>query len=94
MPIRVKLGEPLWRVVGQRDVVVECDTATSTIADVLLKLCDYPGFQAAYQSHADGIGPEYVLFLNDKPLPASAAAMTSCGEGDTLRIILPIAGGE
>lgn len=94
MPIRVKLGEPLWRTVGQREVAVECDTTTSTIADVLLKLCEYPGFQAAYQRHADGIGPEYVLFLNDKPLPAAAAALTSCQEGDTLRIILPIAGGE
>ena len=94
MPIRVKLGEPLWRAVGQREVAVECAGPNSTIADVLLKLCDYPGFQDAYQNHANGVGPEYVLFLNDKPLPATAAASTECGEGDTLRIILPIAGGE
>lgn len=94
MPIRVKLGEPLWRTVGQREVAVECAGPDATIADVLLKLCEYPGFQEAYQVEVNGPGPGYVLFLNDKALPSSAAAMTACGEGDTLRIILPIAGGE
>ncbi len=91
MPVKVKMGEPLWRAVGQREVMVDCDGGT--IADVLTALSERPGFQEAYQRHADGIGPEYVLFLNEKALPASAAAVTQCGDGDTLRIMLPIAGG-
>ena len=90
--VRVKLGEPLWRAVGERETSVTCPDP-ATIADVLVRLAERPGFQSAYEAHATGQGPEYVLFLNDPALPSTAAAVTPCADGDTLRIILPIAGG-
>lgn len=91
--IRVKMGEPLWRAVGERELTIQLTEPNVTIADVLLVLCERPGFREAYEPHADGEGPQYVLFLNERALPTSAATVTRCADGDTLRIILPIAGG-
>jgi sulfur carrier protein ThiS len=91
--LRVEMGEPLWRVVGQQSIELEMDGERPTLADVLLLLSERPGFQQAYQSGADGEGPQYVLYLNDSVYPTSAATVTHCADGDTLRIILPNAGG-
>lgn len=94
MRMRVEMGEPLWHAVGQTEVAVEIAQDKCTIAEVLLKLCDdYPDFEAAYQRHADGLAPDYILYLNARALPNSAAPSTKCVDGDLLRIILPKQGG-
>lgn len=91
--VKVKLSEPLWRAVGQRELTVALDDPAATVADVLVKLAEQPGFREAYQAHASGVGVPYVLFVDDKAVPEAAATETPIRDGQTLRIILPIAGG-
>ncbi|MFN8496582.1 MAG: MoaD/ThiS family protein [Anaerolineae bacterium] len=91
--VKVKLGEPLWRAVGQREVEVTLDESSATVADVLVKLAEGPGFRDAYDAHAAGVGIPYALFVDDKAIPVAAASETPVANGQTLRILLPIAGG-
>lgn len=91
--VKVKLGEPLWRVVGQREVEVALDESGATVADVLLKLAEQPGFRDAYDAHAAGVGVPYALFVDEKAIPEAAVSATPVADGQTVRILLPIAGG-
>jgi hypothetical protein len=90
--LTINLAEPLAKAVGQPkiDLVLDCETAT--LADVLLALSERPGFREAYESGADGEGVQYVLRLNQRTLPVSAASITPCSDGDTLYIIPSTAG--
>lgn len=87
------MGEPLWRAVGQREVDVTLDDSGATVADVLVKLAERPGFREAYDAHAAGVGVPYALFVDEKAIPEAAVSETRVANGQTLRIILPIAGG-
>ncbi len=91
--VKVKMSEPLWRAVGQREMTVALDNSAATVADVLVKLAEQPGFRGAYEAHAAGVGVPYALFVDDKAVPEAAATETRISEGQTLRIILPVAGG-
>ncbi len=91
--VKVKMSEPLWRSIGQREIDVTLDNSEATVADVLVKLAERPGFREAYDAHAAGVGVPYALFLGDRAIPEAAATETHVENGQTLRIILPVAGG-
>ena len=96
MRVLVKLSEPIWRTVGQRRVEVELDRDKGTVADVLRSLEErYPAFGQELCDEA-GRHPRlhYSLFLNNALVRQEQAATTPVQDGDTLYVILPMAGGE
>ena len=56
MVIRVKMGDPLWKVVGQRQIELELPQG-ATVADLLAYLRGmYPGFGAALEAGGTQVG--------------------------------------
>ena len=96
MQIQVKLGEPLWRAVGRRRVALSWPDGTKvTVADVLARLeAENPAFGAAYRGEGQSAPPPYRIFVDSIPvarayLPPSPAL----ADGQTLYVLLPVAGG-
>ncbi len=83
MRVHVRLGEPFWRVVGQREVEVVLP-AGSSLADLLAHLRQmYPDLETEM-----GAAPP-LLFLDDD----EADPETLLSEGDRVHLLWPIAGG-
>lgn len=97
MDITIKLGEPLWRVVGQRRLRLSWpDDAPPTAADLLAHLeATYAGFAAALAS-APGISHQqpYQFFIDSRLVSAQALSTRRLQAGETLYIFLPAAGGQ
>lgn len=91
MRVTVKVGEPLRSALGERKVALELPEG-ATVADLLSSLADrYPGFR--HEFYEREIDLPYVLFLNDDQLKLGEVEETPVREGDTLFILLPVAGG-
>ena len=83
MNIHVRLAEPFWRVVGQRNLDVEL-TAGSRMADLLAALlAQYP---ALAQEFADA---PPLLFVGED----EADEETALADGRHVHLVWPIAGG-
>lgn len=95
MRITLKLGEPLWRQVGQRTLRLTWEGEGPTVAEVLRRVAqEYPALGQALPEAEPRLGIPYTLFLNDHIVPWEKAAATPVRDGDTLYIFLPAVGGS
>ena len=96
MEINIKLGEPLWRAVGQRRLQIAwSDDSPPTIADLLAYLQgNYAGFAQALAT-VDGITHvnPYQFFIDSRIVAAQAIGSRRLRAGETVYIFLPAAGG-
>jgi len=93
MEIFIRLDEPAWRLVGQKELKVRLDGETGTVADVIDELTKhFAGLEAELRGQTGDFVP-YSLFLNDEPVRWKDIESARVKDGDRLRVILPIAGG-
>jgi hypothetical protein len=66
MVIEVKMGDPLWRIVGQRRIKLELADG-STVSDALTSLrTTYPDFGSALEAGGTRLGVPFNFFVNRK----------------------------
>lgn len=93
MNIQVRLDEPAWRLVGQKDFYIHLENESPTVADVIDELtAQFAGLGADLRGQTGDFVP-YSLYLNDVSVRWKDIDRTNVGDGDHLRVILPIAGG-
>ena len=93
MEIFIRLDEPAWRILGQKDLSVQLAGETRTVADVIGELTKrFAGLDAELRGQTGDYVP-YSLFLNDEMVHWTDVAHARVKDGDRLRVILPIAGG-
>jgi len=94
MQLSVKLGEPLWRHVGQRTLQLEWDQPSVTLAQVLRRLeAEHPGFGPAFRGEDLSASYPYALFINARLTRLEGAEGTQLWDGDKLFIFIPVVGG-
>jgi molybdopterin converting factor small subunit len=93
MVIEVKMGDPLWKAVGQRQIGLE-QSEGATVADALAHLsATYPDFGVALEGGGIRLGVPYNFFVNRKLVKERDLARHKLKAGDTLYILSPIVGG-
>ncbi len=94
MQISVRLDEPAWRLVGQKNISVCLDDEAHTVADLIGELTNrFAGLDAELRGQTGDFIP-YSLFLNDDSVRWANVDQVRIKDGDRLRVILPIAGGS
>jgi sulfur carrier protein ThiS len=94
MVIEVKMGDPLWRIVGRQRIKLELADG-STVSDVLTNLrTTYPDFGSALEAGGARLGVPFNFFVNRKLVKDRDLARHTLKTGDTLYILAPIVGGE
>ncbi len=92
--ITVKFGDPLRQAIGQRRITLEMPEG-STAADLMTVLKErYPDFEKAFRGDALGRVAPYIFFINHHPVTSPNYAATTLGDGDTVHLVLPVAGGS
>jgi len=92
MKITVNLGEPLRRRVGRGKITVELGKGIQTLSDLLAEMeRSVPGFKEEMGGE-EGLAP-YRLFFNDTLVRSVDLASTEVKEGDSVTILLAMAGG-
>jgi hypothetical protein len=96
MRITVKLGEPLWRKVGQRRLELELPGEQASAAQALAALAArYPGIRD--EVLPDGSSAQerlpYHLFVNHHKIPWGQAGQVMLRDGDQLVLFLIVVGG-
>ncbi len=96
MEIHVRMGDPLWRAVGQRRLTLSWpDEQPPTIAEVLTHLsAAYPDFATALADAGVRHAYPYRYFVDARLVAAPDLAQRTLRAGETLYIFLPVAGGE
>lgn len=93
MIIQVKMGDPLWKVVGERQIALEVEDG-ATVGDALEHLrAVYPGFGVALEAGGTRVGIPFNFFVNRKLVKDAELAQRKLKAGDTLHILAPIVGG-
>ena len=93
MEILVKVGDPLWKVVGQREIELELADG-ATVADALARLqTAYPGFGSALETGGTRLGVPFNFFVNRKLVKDRDLGRHRLRAGDTVHILAPIVGG-
>lgn len=93
MHITFRLGEPLWRTVGKREVTVEIPSS-ATVGYALTALADaYPAIGQELHSRDSRSDFYYSLFVNDRPVPFADKDQVAVKDRDVITILLPLAGG-
>ena len=95
MVIELKMGDPLWKAVGQKQIKLELADG-ATVADALAHLrSTYPDFGAALDA-AGGtqLGVPFNFFVNRKLVKDRDLSQHRLKAGDRLYILAPIVGGE
>ena len=93
MVVEVKMGDPLWRVVGQKQISLELSDG-ATVSDALARLGNiYPDFGAALEAGGAGIGIPFNFFVNRRLVKDRDLAERKLKSGDMLYILAPIVGG-
>ena len=94
MRIVVKMGDPLWRAVGQRQIELELADGVS-LADALASMqTTFPDFGMALEAGGTRLGVPFNFFVNRKLVKADDLAQHRLKEGDRLHILAPIVGGQ
>ena len=94
MVIEVKMGDPLWKAVGQRKIRVELADG-ATVADALACLrSTYPDFGSALEAGGTQLGVPFNFFVSRKLVKDRDLAQHRLKTGDKLYILAPIVGGE
>jgi molybdopterin converting factor small subunit len=93
MVIEVKMGDPLWKAVGQPRIELELADGAS-VAEALARLRSaYPGFGAALEAGGTRLGVPFNFFVNRKLVKDADLARHRLKTGDALYILAPIVGG-
>jgi len=93
MRITFKLGEPLWRTVGKREVAVDVPPS-ATVGHALTALATtYPAAGQELHSRDGQADFYYSLFVNDRLVPFANKDQVTVKDGDVITILLPLAGG-
>ncbi len=93
MVIEVKMGDPLWQAVGQRQIELELTDGT-TVADALVHMrVTYPDFGVALEAGGTRLGVPFSFFVNRKLVKDRNLDQHKLKAGDTLHILAPIVGG-
>jgi sulfur carrier protein ThiS len=91
--VEVKLGDPLWKAVGQRQISLELANGAS-VDDALMSLrTAYPQFEAALAAGGTRLGVPFHFFVNRKLVKDGDLTQHRLKRGDTLHILAPIVGG-
>ena len=99
MKITFKLGEPLWRAAGKREVAGELGPsereglAAPASVDAALNALAAAYPQMAQELHGAQAEFYYSLFVNDRLVVFAQRDKTLLKEGDTISLFLPLAGG-
>ncbi len=94
MRIFVKVGEPLWRTVGQRALTLEWASASATVAEALEHLQqEYPAFGPAFRGEGGRQRIDYHVFVNTRMVKPDEWPQTHLQDTDKLFIFLPAMGG-
>jgi molybdopterin converting factor small subunit len=85
MKITVRLGEPFWRALGERQIVLALspDATISEALKILWRRCP------ALAAELNSIGAQPALFLNDEVGQPDSRLR----DGSTLHILWPVSGG-
>jgi sulfur carrier protein ThiS len=91
MTFTLKLGEPIWKKVGDKSLRIEMENA-QTLADVVREMNRrYPGFAAEAQNGEFDL--PYNLFVNDTMVQWDKIEQTPVRNGDKLFIFMAVSGG-
>jgi hypothetical protein len=99
MKVIVRLGEPIWRAVGQRRVEVEVPGSSCSPLELVRRLeTAYPALRgelrgASGGNGADGLDWHFTFFLQDRIVKPADLAAERVGDGDEVMLVLPTAGG-
>jgi hypothetical protein len=99
MKVMVRLGEPIWRAVGQRRVEVEAPGSSCSPLDLVQRLeMAYPALRGELRgagggTGADGMAWHFTFFLRDGIVKPADLAAQRVGDGDEVMLVLPTAGG-
>ena len=99
MKVTVRLGEPVWRAVGQRRVEVEAPGDALSLPELVQRLeAAYPKLRQELGSEDADADPESMdyhltFFLKDRMVKPSEMATERVGDGEEVMIVLPMAGG-
>jgi molybdopterin converting factor small subunit len=97
MQARFKLGEPLSRALGARQLSVEVpapESGEASLGDALnALLAAYPQAAGELRLGAKESDFYYMLFVNDRLMRFADRDQATLHEGDVISILLPLAGG-
>ncbi len=98
MKVTVRLGEPLWRAIGQRRVTIEAPGSECTLPELLARLeAAYPQLRQELRggpaADGDGVDYHFTFFLADRLVKPADMAQERVGDGAEVMIVLPMAGG-
>lgn len=102
MKVNLRLGEPLWRKVEQRELVIEWDAPGSTVSEFFSEVGKrYPILTPELPLQSSQAGSQelkdtdtyYSVFLNGRQVRQSEGSQTFLSDGDEVLIILPLSGG-
>lgn len=97
MKVTVRLGEPVWRAIGQRRVEIEAPGAACTLAELLERLVSaHPKLTGELCGDGNGAGSldyHFTFFLHDRLVKPADMAGQQVGDGEEVMIVLPMAGG-
>lgn len=94
MQVRLKLGEPLWRSAGKREIAVPLPGETASLSDLYGALRrDYPALAEALGHKAQATAPPFTVFVNYTQVQKRPVHEVALQAGDVVSIVIPIAGG-
>src|SRR5438067_2778286 len=99
MKVTVRLGEPVWRVVGQRRVEIEAPGSELSLHDLVQRLeAAYPKLHEELGTDSNAADPtsldyHFTFFLKDRMVKPHEMATERVGDGEEVMIVLPMAGG-
>ncbi len=94
MRIFVKIGEPLWRTIGNRSLTLEWDVPSVTVAEALDRLHrEYPNFGPAFRGEGQRLTIDYHIFCNTRLVKPDDWSRTEMKDADRLFVFLPAVGG-
>ena len=98
MKVTVRLGEPIWRTVGQRRVEIEAPGEELALPELVERLeAAYPKLReelgAAGDADPTSLDYHFTFFLKDRMVKPNDMATERVGDGEEVMIVLPMAGG-
>lgn len=91
MTLTLKLGEPLWKRVGEKSLKLDIEDV-HTLGDVVREMNRrYPGFMAEALSGVYDL--PYNLFVNDTLVQWAKVDQAPVHDGDTLFFFMAVSGG-
>lgn len=99
MKVTVRLGEPIWRAVGQRKVEIEAPGADLTLPGLVERLeTAYPRLGEELRGDAGTtvvgvVDYQLTFFLQDRLVRPADVAHERVPDGAEVMIMLPMAGG-